>query len=353
MDQPVTHYFISGDIGGTKTLLQAGESKYGQLQVYCEHRYASREYNHFSDMLKDFLERVAAEDTPVKASHPAVACFAVAGPIEQGKVNLTNLPWVIDSEAIAAEFSILRVKLINDFAAVAMSIETLSDSDLVVLQAGHVYPGEMRVALGAGTGMGVAWLIWQGDHYAISPSEAGHMDFAPSNALQDRLLRHLRDRLGHVSVERVLSGPGLTNIFNFLQADRKPDQPAPGGGAPGDVSENIQVIPEEDGAAQVADLAFNHNHPTALKAVDLFVQIYGAYAGSLALVGLSRGGVYIAGGIAPRLIDKLKDGAFMTAFCNKGRFAALMEKIPVYVVVNSKAGLLGAAQEARRMCLHN
>ena len=108
VDQPVTHYFISGDIGGTKTLLQAGESKYGQLQVYCEHRYASREYNRFSDMLKDFLERVAAEDTPVKASRPVVACFAVAGPIEQGKVNLTNLPWVIDSAAIAAEFSILR-----------------------------------------------------------------------------------------------------------------------------------------------------------------------------------------------------------------------------------------------------
>ena len=351
MDETVTNYFIGGDIGGTKTLLQAAESKDGQVQVYYERRYASREYSSFSEMLKDFLERVTGKDSPVKAHCPAAACFAVAGPIEQGKVNLTNLRWAMDGAAIAAEFSIPRVKLINDFAAVALSIETLSDNDLVMLQAGHVYPGEMRVALGAGTGMGVAWLIWQSNRYAISPSEAGHMDFAPSDELQDRLLRHLRDRLGRVSVERVLSGPGLTNIFNFLQTDRKSGQPAGGRGLRSDPPKHMQVIPEEDGAAQVADLAFNHNHPTARKAIDLFVQIYGAYAGDMALAGLSRGGVYIAGGIAPRIIDKMKEGGFMRAFCSKGRFTALMEKIPVYVVVNPKAGLLGAAQEAGRMCL--
>ncbi len=345
-------YFISGDIGGTKTLLQAAEFKRDQIQVRFEHRYASREYDSFSDVLKDFLKRAAEGNATIKALAPAAACLAVAGPIEQGKVNLTNLRWVMDSAAIASEFSIPRVKLINDFAAVAFSIETLSADDLVVLQAGHPYPEEMRVALGAGTGMGVAWLIWQGDHYTISPSEAGHMDLASADELQDRLLKYLRERLGHVSVERVLSGPGLTNIFNFLQADQGADHPGDRGRNPSHGPRHTQVIRDEDGAARVAELAFNHNHSTALKAMDLFVQIYGAYAGNLALTGLSRGGVYVAGGMAPRIIDKLKDGGFMRAFRSKGRFTALMEKIPVYVVVNPKAGLLGAAQEARRMLLH-
>ena len=163
------------------------------------------------------------------------------------------------------------------------------------------------------------------------------MDFAPANALQDRLLRWLREHFGHVSVERVLSGPGLTNVFNFLQADL------------GDDAELIQVRLEEDGAAQVSDLAFTRRHPIAAKAMDLFVEVYGAYAGNLALAGLCRGGVYVAGGIAPKIIGKLEEGGFIKAFRDKGRFSSLMEEIPVHVVSNSKAGLLGAAQEARRM----
>lgn len=163
------------------------------------------------------------------------------------------------------------------------------------------------------------------------------MDFAPADALQDRLLLHLRKRFGHVSVERILSGPGLTNIFNFLQTDL------------GDDAELIQVRLEEDGAAQVSDLAFNHKHPIAAKAMDLFVEIYGAFAGNLALAGLCHGGVYVAGGIAPKIIGKLKEGGFVKAFCDKGRFSSLMEEIPVHVVMNPKAGLLGASQEAQWM----
>ncbi|SEL11175.1 glucokinase [Nitrosovibrio tenuis] len=352
----MTDYFISGDIGGTKTLLQAAELKAGGVQVYCEHRYASREYASFSDVLTDFMERAAPVPMVGKTPEPVAACFAVAGPIEQGKVSLTNLRWVMDSAAIAKEFSIPAVKLINDFAAVALSIETLSARDLVTLQPGELHPGEMRVALGAGTGMGVAWLIWQGDRYVTSASEAGHMDFAAADELQDRLLKYLRGQLGHVSVERVLSGPGLTNIFNFLQAnqedrgeDREADARSNQGGDRNNVAERIQLNMEEDGAAQVADLAFNHNHSTALKAMDLFVEIYGAYAGNLALTGLSRGGVYVAGGIAPKIINKLREGGFVKAFRNKGRFAPLMEEIPVHVVTNPKAGLLGAAREAQRM----
>jgi glucokinase len=345
----VTHYFISADIGGTKTLLQAAASMNGDTRILCERRYSSRDYGTFSDVLRDFLKQAAGSDASLGGCPPAAACFAVAGPIERGKVQVTNLPWLMDSAAISQEFSIPKVKLINDFAAVASSIETLSDTDLVMLQEGQVYSREMRVALGAGTGMGVAWLIWQGDHYAVSPSEGGHMDLASDDELQDRLLGHLRGRLGHVSVERVLSGPGLTNIFNFLQADGRWDRSGGDSGKACDKGEQPRVTLEEDGAAQVTDLAFNHNHPTALKAMELFVQIYGAYAGNLALAGLTRGGVYIAGGIAPRIIDKLKEGGFMKAFWSKGRFEAVMKKIPVHVVVNPKAGLLGAAQEARRL----
>jgi glucokinase len=343
----MTDYLISGDIGGTKTLLQAAELKDGSMQVRCEHRYASAEYASFSDVLKDFMKQVAP-DGPGKAAAPRAACFAVAGPVEQAKVNVTNLPWIMDAAAIAQEFSIPSVKLINDFTAVALSIEVLQANNLVALQEGKPRIGEMRVALGAGTGMGVAWLMWQGERYIPSASEGGHMDFAPADELQDQLLKHLREKLGHVSVERVLSGSGLTNIFNFLQsyggADRRGDQDA----SPGNATGTLQII-QGDGAAQVADLAFNHHHAVAAKAMDLFVEIYGAYAGNLALAGLTRGGVYVAGGIAPKIIDKLKEGGFIRGFRNKGRFASLMEDIPVRVVTNPKAGLLGAAQEARRI----
>ncbi|HEY6044720.1 MAG TPA: glucokinase, partial [Nitrosospira sp.] len=197
----MTGYLISGDIGGTKTLLQAAELKDGSMHICCERRYASREYGSFSEVLKDFMEQVAGDRVAIMPACVA-ACFAVAGPIEQGKVKLTNLPWVMDSAAIAQEFSIPSVKLINDFTAVALSIEVLQPYDLVALQQGKPGIGEMRVALGAGTGMGVAWLIWQGDRYVPSASEAGHMDFAPADELQDRLLKYLREKLGHVSVER-------------------------------------------------------------------------------------------------------------------------------------------------------
>lgn len=331
-------YLIGGDIGGTKTLLQAVQLKEGSAQVCCERRYASGAYPSFSDVLREFLNDVA---TLGIESSPVSACFAVAGPIAKQEVALTNLPWVMNAAAIAREFSIPKVKLINDFAAVALSVEIMSASDLETLQAGKPYAAGMRVALGAGTGMGGAWLVCQGGRYIALPSEAGHIDFAPADELQARLLQYLRKIFGHVSVERVLSGPGLTNIFNFLQADLD--------GA----EELMRVHLEDDGAAQVADLAFNHKHPIAAKAMDLFVEVYGAYAGNLALAGLCRNGVYVAGGIAPKIIAKLREGSFMKAFRDKGRFSSLMGEIPVHVVMNPKAGLLGAAQEAQRMLVEN
>jgi glucokinase len=334
MEHRMTTYFISGDIGGTKTLLQAMALKDGNAEVHCELRYESGAYSSFSDMLRNFLDEASKLGM---GSSPGSACFAVAGPISKQEVAVTNLPWVINAASIAHEFSISRVKLINDFAAVAMSVDNLQPEDLATLQAGEPHAGQTRVALGAGTGMGIAWLTWQNNRYVAIASEGGHMDFAPANALQDCLLVWLRQQFGHVSVERVLSGPGLTNLFNFLQAEL------------GSSNGQMPVQLDEDGAAQVSDLAFNHQHSIAIQAMDLFVEIYGAYAGNLALAGLCRGGVYVAGGIAPKILDKLKEGGFIKAFRDKGRFSSLMEEIPVQVVLNSKAGLLGASQEARRM----
>ncbi|MDN5753260.1 MAG: glucokinase [Nitrosospira sp.] len=345
MDTIMTGYFISGDIGGTKTLLRAAKLSEGRTQVCYERRYPSPDYPSFSDLLKDFLDD--AGESRMDGS-PAAACFAVAGPIAQQRASLTNLPWVMDSAVIASEFSISAVKLVNDFAAVALSIEILPESELVTLQAGKPYAGEMRVVLGAGTGMGVAWLVRQGDRYMPLSTEAGHTDFAPADEMQDRLLQHLRKKFDHVSVERILSGSGLTNIFNFLSDSRFRDVPE---AAPDNAQAMAQVGLDDDDAARVSELAFKHKDPIAMKAMDLFVEIYGAYAGNLALAGLTRNGVYVAGGIAPRIIDKLKEGGFMKAFCDKGRFSSLMTEIPVHVVMNTNAGLLGATQEAQRMLL--
>jgi glucokinase len=326
-------YFVSGDIGGTKTLLQAAEWREGNAQVRYERRYENREHSSFSDVLRDFLGATSARGMTT----PLSACFAVAGPVTEQGIRLTNLPWLMNAGTLQREFGIPAVKLINDFEAVALSVEVLAADDLVVLQKGTPYRNGVRVTLGAGTGMGVAWLIWQGGRYIPLPTEAGHMDFAPTNELQFGLFDNLRGQFGHVSVERILSGPGLVNIFNFLVDEWKGREHRPHAGL------------QSDEATQVSDLAFNQGHPVAMKSIDLFVEIYGAYAGNLALAGLCRDGVYVGGGIAPKIIGKLQEGGFMKAFREKGRFSSLMEEIPVYVVMNSNAGLMGAAEEAKRM----
>ncbi|WP_338040563.1 glucokinase [Nitrosomonas oligotropha] len=323
---------IYGDIGGTKTILQMAEiTADGQIHERCTQRYDSTAFATFSSMLEAFFKQTAA------ANPPAAACFAMAGPIAGQQATLTNLPWQIGSADIAHAFSIPSVKLINDFEAVALAVENLPGSDLITLQTGKPHAQAMRVVLGAGTGMGVAWLTPVNNRYLAWPTEAGHIDFAPVTALQIALLESLQQRFGHVSVERLLSGAGLTNIFKFLQQNAA-------------ASSDLPPIPlEEDSGGTIAALAQTQKHPVAIQALELFAEIYGAYAGNLALAGLCRGGVYIAGGIAPKIIDILSGGGFMYAFHAKGRFSALLHEIPVHVVTNPAIGLLGARQEARRL----
>lgn len=322
---------IYGDIGGTKTILQLAEVSDGKIHPQFTYRYDSYAFANFSDILKDFLTRAGAENPP------AAACFAVAGPIVDQQAKLTNLSWQINSTDIAHEFSIPSAELINDFEAAALAIENLSPADLVTLQAGQIHMQGMRVILGAGTGMGVAWLAWMEDRYFALSTEAGHMDFAPVSQLQIELFEALQKKFGHVSVERLLSGSGLTNIFNFLQTNQVTSSGLP--------ATHLQ----EDSGATVTALAQIHKHPVAIKSLNLFAEIYGAYAGNLALAGLCRGGVYIAGGIAPRIIDILSSGVFMRAFRDKGRFSALMDEIPVHIIINPETGLLGARRKAHNL----
>lgn len=325
---------IYGDIGGTKAILQLGELVDGHVHEQFTQRYDSSAYMTFCDLLGEFLHQAGATES---SNSPLAACFAVAGPITEQQVQLTNLSWQISSAQIADTFSIPAVQLINDFEAVALAVEMLSPVDLITLQAGKAQAQSMRVVLGAGTGMGVAWLTWQGDRYVPLSTEAGHMDFAPTNALQISLFEALQQKFGHVSVERLLSGPGLTNIFHCLQMNLA--------AFPG----LTQLELAEDSGATITTLALIHKHPIAIKALNLFVEIYGAYAGNLALAGLCRGGVYIAGGIAPKIIQSLSSGSFMQAFRDKGRFSAMMSEIPVHIITNLNVGLLGVKRKAHHL----
>lgn len=313
-----------GDIGGTKTLLQLAEIDDAGILVVLTRKYPSQEFASFADMVEDFLQH--AETNPTISS----ACFAVAGPvIDHQKARLTNLSWTIDSSEIAAQFSFPQVMILNDFEAAALGIDALSSHDLVVLQTGLAHPPGMRVILGAGTGMGVSWSAWiNGRRYPFS-SEAGHIDFAATDDLQIDLWKALQRKLGHVSVERLLSGAGLTDIFKFLQDSQKTKDAI------------IHGLLEDSGAV-ITELALKQHHRVAMQALELFVTIYGAYAGNLALAGLCRGGVYIAGGIAPKILEIMKTDRFLRAFCDKGRFSQLMREIPVHVVINPEIGLLGA-----------
>ncbi len=328
---------LAGDIGGTKTLLQIVDCANNARRVVAENRYASGSYDGLVSMLREFLGSAGLD----RASQIHGACFGVAGPITDianaQRAQLTNLPWEIDTADLARALGTERVRLINDFQAIGYGIEALAPHDVVVLQEGAEIPRAPRVVIGAGTGLGVGILVWQRDHYEALPTEGGHADFAPTDELQTDLLRYLRETTGHVSYERVLSGPGILNIYSYLCA---------GAGQQSDLAAARQA---DDPAAAIASAALEGKDKLARRALDVFVMIYGAEAGNLALTCLARGGVYIAGGIAPKLIDKLGEPAFMRAFNDKARMAAVTATMPVRVVMNPAVGLLGASLAAGRL----
>ena len=305
---------IAGDIGGTKVLLQLVDVSGGGRVVTVEQRYESAAYATFDALLGEFMTLAAGTID--------AACFAVAGPVIGSRAEVTNLHWQMDAEALAAKFTIARLSLINDFYAVALGVPLLRPSDLLSLNAGARVPYAPIAILGAGTGLGEANLVFDGGRWIVIPSEGGHADFAPQDEEQTRLLLALAAKLDHVSWERVLSGMGLVNIHNFLAGvDRAYDEDIP-----------IEI-------AQLAD----GGDATATRAFEIFVDIYGAEAANLTLKVLALGGVYLGGGIAPKILPKLKDGRFIRAFLDKGRLGEMLKRIEVRVSLNEATALLGAA----------
>ena len=327
-------YLLAADVGGTKTLVALAGRGGPWPGIVAQRNYASRDFRALEAILADFLARPEAA---VHARAISAACFCVAGPVAGNSTVLTNLNWRFGTDALAAQFALPSVTLINDFAAAGLGISRLPAEDFAILQGGRPVEHGVRLVIGAGTGLGAGWLTWEGGRYVAHDSEAGHADFAPVDELQDKLLAYLRRDFGRVSCERVVSGPGLMRIFGFLRET----------GA-GDPSRSLldATRMRGDAAAVIGEFAMSGLDPLAVRALDLFVAAYGSFAGNLALAALAHGGVYIAGGIAARIGAKLQDGTFMRAFLNKGRFAELLATIPVNVVLNPEVGLYGALLEA-------
>jgi len=319
---------LAGDIGGTKALLLLASVRQGRPKPLLERRYSVASFGDFAAMLERFLEECRehrGRDTRIGA-----ACFGAAGPASGNRIHMTNLPWCLDGEAVAAQFGIGRVLMVNDFEAAAKGVEALAPDDIAVLQRGEPLAGAARVVIGAGTGLGVAYALPQGRSYRTVAGEGGHAGFAPADDEQMRLWQALHRQLGRVSVEHVVSGAGLVRIYEFLRAEMRE--------SPG-FDENVRG----EGAAAISRHALELGDPLACRALDLFIACYGAAAGDHALAVIARGGVYIAGGIARKIFSRLAAGGFLAAFNAKGVHAELNRRIPVKVVTTERLGLLGAA----------
>lgn len=310
------------DVGGTKTWLGAYQDGTPTPERVYEGRFENSGYSGVGDIIDAFLK-----DKKIKGV--GAATLSVACPVEDNCGALTNLGWSIDSDALKKRFDIPQMTLINDLAATAIGLLHLPDEDLHVLQEGVAKPGN-RALIAAGTGLGEASLFWDGKGFHAFASEGGHTDFAPRTFEEMELLRYLLGIYGHVSYERVLSGAGLEAIYNFVNEGRNANK-------------------TRFNAAEIAGYALRNSDKACCRALDIFISIYGAEAGNLALKTLATGGVYLCGGIAPKILKALKCKGFLDAFRGKGRFEGWLTRIPVRVILNEKTALLGAAVCASRL----
>jgi glucokinase len=320
---------LAGDIGGTKTNLALFSVHGDKLRAESSSTFSSKPYSGLIPILKEFL---AGEKHPIDA-----ACFGIAGPVVDGSVRTTNLPWIIDTEELRRALKLEAVHLLNDLEAAAYGIFTLTEDEFFTLNEGEPRWSGTKALIAAGTGLGQAILYDDGHHFRPLASEGGHGDFAPRNELEIELLRYLMGRFGHVSYERVVSGPGLFNIYRFLKEARGLEEPSW-------LTERLAA--EDDPSAVVSKAALAKEAEICVKAMDIFVAVYGAEAGNLGLRAKSVRGLYVGGGIAPKILDKLKDGSFMRAFSDKGRYGDMLAAIPVQVILNERAALRGAAYHA-------
>ena len=322
---------LAGDVGGTNARLGLVELNGQAARIATERRYVSRDYPGLSPIVRRFCEETS--------SRPERACIAIACPIVDGDCIAPNLPWTVNALQLAADIGIPDTAIINDFVAVGYGIALLGPADLATLQQGETTSHGTIALLGAGTGLGQGFLVWDRDHYQILPSEGGHADFAARGEVEAGLLRFLEQKFHRVSWERLLSGAGIVNIYDYLlSAGVSPEQTS--------VREEMQ---REDPAAVISRHGLNRTDCLSDRTLDLFAGILGAQAGNLALSVVAKGGVYLAGGIAPRIVQRLASGPFLAAFRDKGRLSDLLCRIPVHVIMNPSVGLLGAAAVAARM----
>ncbi len=317
---------LAGDIGGTNARLAFFDVMNGHFRLVSASVFPSREYAGLDQIVSKFVE--------TSNLHPDAACFGVPGPVRNGRVETSNLPWVIESARLADELNLKKTVLINDLEANAWGIATLGPEDVVSLNQVKGNPVGNQAVISAGTGLGEAGMVWDGSQYRIFATEGGHSDFAPRNELEIELFRYLSGRYGHVSYERVVSGPGLVNVFHFLRDTGRGTEP--------------QFLTDQmahgDPAAAISRAALDGACALCEQALDLFVSVFAAEAGNLALKVLSTGGVYLGGGIAPKMLTKLSGPLFMHAFVGKGRMQPLLEAMPVKVITNDKTALMGAAR---------
>jgi glucokinase len=315
---------LAGDIGGTKVNLGLYELNGRQVKLLREGTRPSKAYARLQDLVKEFLTEM---------NHPVIerACFGIAGPVRNGRVRVTNLPWQIEAGEISEELKLGPVAMINDLEANGYGLAELPEQDLHTLNAGDPDANGNAAMISAGTGLGEAGLFWDGVQFRPFACEGGHADFSPASALDAELLGYLSSKFGHVSWEKVLSG-----IYQFLRDTNRGTEPA----------EFAEALAKGDPGAVISQAALSGTSSRCAQALDMFVGYYGAEAGNLALKIMSTGGMYIGGGIAPRMLPRLEQGSFLNAFFSKGRMRSLLEAMPVRVILNPKTALLGAAHFA-------
>lgn len=322
---------LAGDVGGTKCSLGLFAKNGPSLRSVFQSRLATRDYSGFEDLIGDFLERAAGPNISGRGQEIEAAGFGSAGVVVDGSLHARNLPWVLDGSALAQKLHLDKIVLLNDLTATALSLDRLGSNDFAILNQGTPERNATKAVIAAGTGLGEAILFWDGQQYRVAASEGGQADFAPHNQLEIQLLTHLNKQLPHVSCEEVISGRGFLRIHEFLDSSlRHP----------------FFDSTEGDAAKEITERGMGRSCPVCVETMRVWVEAYGAEAGNMALRTLALGGVYIAGGIAPKILSKFRDGAFLRAFCGKSKFASVLSRIPVSVVVNEDAPVWGAAYQA-------
>ena len=318
---------LVGDIGGTRTRMAAFNAEGSKLKMEVDKTYRSLDHSGLPEIIREFVK---SEGIPVHS-----ACFGVAGPVRKGRSKISNLPWTIDARELATQLKLESVGLINDLEAYAYGIDALESKDFITLSEGSEEAEGNRAVIAARTGLGVAGMYWDGFRHHPFPCEGGHADFAPRTDLESELAHYLRQKFEHVSCERILSGPGIKNIYDFLRDTKKAEEP--------DWLKK-QMSEAKDQPALISKLATEGKAAICDQTLTMFVSIYGSEAGNCALHFMATGGVFIGGSIAGKNAERMKDPVFMKSFLGKGRLGSLLTDIPVKIVLNDDAGIIGAAR---------